>query len=66
MGIEAPGCLELPSWHAWVELSCPISLHCDGQAIQKRASGASIQTLGVPFDILLEHQERSIGWPALR
>lgn len=28
MGIEAPWRLELPSWHAWVELPCPISLHC--------------------------------------
>lgn len=30
MGIEAPWRLELPSWHAWVELPCPIRLHCMG------------------------------------
>ena len=28
MGIEGPRRLELPSWHAWVEVPCPISLHC--------------------------------------
>ena len=41
MGIEAPRRLELPSWHAWVELPCPISLHCTGYHISSTPSGLS-------------------------